>query len=483
MMHRRLRAGLAPGLLPSIAVAGVFLAASASAARADRIDDYIARQLKARSIPGVSLAVVQSGRVVRTGGYGTASLELDVPASERTVYEIGSISKQFTAEAVMLLVEEGKIALDERARHYMPDLPEAWSAITVRQLLTHTAGLHDWEAAGGFSYTVDRTPAEFVAFVAKYPLDFAPGSQWSYTNSGFPILGMIIEKVTGQRFTSFVADRVFKPLGMTASLFKVNGDIVPNRADGYAMVDAKLRRGQPLRPQVIAPNGGIMSTVTDLARWMPAFFSGRLVKPGSVAAMLAPTPLAGGATVAHGFAWFLDAFNRHRIVIHWGTTIAGFGAVVCWFPDDDLGVIMTGNLDDGAFGVDAMARWIANEYVPGTAWTGLKPSTDNDAATSIALANMIHDIAAGRDPARLAANVRKQIGAEGRTRLGTLVPAQAGLVFLSEEPPTPYHFGVGADVTRIRRYRVRRDDRDIYFTFFLAKDGTVLRYTNVEDIR
>jgi CubicO group peptidase (beta-lactamase class C family) len=233
----------------------------------DTLDDYVRTEMRARHLPGVSLAVVKDGRIVRAAGYGVASLELEAPATEKTVYEIGSISKQFAANAVLLLVEEGKVRLDDPISKYLTSTPPAWSGITVRHILTHTAGLADFDSGNiGFSYRREYTEQEFVELLGKQPLAFQPGERWIYTNA-FPLLGVVVERASGRPYTDFVRSRIFVPLGMESARFKVPGDVVPQRADGYLYKDGVYRHGENLRPLIIAPNGGIMMNVVDFAKW------------------------------------------------------------------------------------------------------------------------------------------------------------------------------------------------------------------------
>jgi hypothetical protein len=167
-------------------------------ARADRVDDYVRAQMKSRNLPGLSLAVVVRGKVAKTEGYGVASLELDVPATRETVYEIGSISKQITADAILLLVEAGKVQLDDPISRYLDDPPAAWAPITVRHVLTHTSGLADFDSGQiGFSCRREYSAREFVELLGRQPLQFAPGERWRYTNA-FPLLGMVVERASGQ---------------------------------------------------------------------------------------------------------------------------------------------------------------------------------------------------------------------------------------------------------------------------------------------
>ena len=222
------------------ALLGAVLITIGATASADPVDDYVRSQLAPRHLPGVALAVVKDGRVVKAAGYGVASLELTVPVSTDTVFEIGSISKQFAADAILLLVEDGKVKLDDPISTYLARTPPAWSAITVRHILTHTSGLADFDSGNiGFSYRREYTADEFVELLEKQPLAFTPGERWNYTNA-FPLLGMVVERASGMPYTEFVRTRIFAPLGLRSARFKSASEVVPHRADGYLLEERRL---------------------------------------------------------------------------------------------------------------------------------------------------------------------------------------------------------------------------------------------------
>ena len=451
-------------------------------AAGDQVDDYVLRQMKTRRMPGLSLAVVQHGKVVKAQGYGVASLELAAPATPDTVYEIGSITKQFTAEAVMLLVEDGKIDLDAPIARYIPDLPAAWTSITVRHVLTHTSGLRDWENDVGFSYHVDYEPRAFISLIEKFPLDFAPGSRWAYTNSGFPLLGLVIERASGRPYMEFVTERIFQPLGMTSTRFKRTGEVVPNRADGYMPEGEGYRRGEADRPRIIAPNGGIMTTVRDMARWDAAFFGGWLLRPESMARLREPARTTDGQVYTHGFALFMDTFNGHRMAFHPGTTVAGYSAVFYHFIDDELAVILMTNLNDGAFGVDAMAHRIADFYAPGVWLNSLTAREDRDPKATQAIVALLRDLAEGREPSGLAPNLRASgISDARRKTVASHVKSQTAFVLVGDERRTQDHWILAPGVARIRRYRMSTGAKTVYYTFQLTDAGEVTQFSIVED--
>ena len=348
-----------------LALAAVLSSVLATTAAADPVDDYVRSQLKARNLPGLSLAVVKDGQIVKSQGYGLASLELEAPATAQTVYEIGSISKQFAADAILLLVEDGKLALDDPLSKYVDGTPAAWSAVTIRHVLTHTAGFADFDTGNiGFSYRREYTAGEFIELLARQPLQFAPGERWNYTNA-FPLLGIVVERVSGLSYMDFVRARIFKPLGLASARFKIAGEVVPFRADGYLFANGTYRHGETLRPAIIAPNGGVMMNVVDFAKWDIAITGGRLLRPESMTAMTTPVRLNDGRTVSHGLGWFMDQFNGHPFGAHWGTTVTGHSAVIRRYVNDRVTVIVMANLDDAGAGVDAISKRVADLYVPG----------------------------------------------------------------------------------------------------------------------
>ena len=181
---------------------------------ADEIDDYVRGQMEKQHIPGLALAVVTNGTIARVGTYGLANVELNVPVKPDTIFQIQSVTKTFTASAVMLLVEEGKIGLDDKITKYLDDLPELWTNITVRHLLTHTSGIKDYINEPTVNMRLDLTPMAVIDSLRKLPLNFQPGEQYSYCNTGYHILGMIIKKVTGKFWDDYVHERILEPLQM-----------------------------------------------------------------------------------------------------------------------------------------------------------------------------------------------------------------------------------------------------------------------------
>lgn len=457
-------------MAPALAFCWVLLAPLAGA---DLVDDYVRAQLESRHLPGVSVAVVKDGRIVRAEGYGLANLELRAPATSQTVYEIGSISKQFAADAILLLVEDGKLRLDDPLSKYIDETPAAWSAITLRHVLTHTAGLADFDTGNiGFSYRREYTPREFIDLLAKQPLQFAPGERWNYTNA-FPLLGIVVERVSGQSYPAFVQARIFKPLGLESARFKTAGEVVPHRADGYLFKEGTFRHGEMLRPAVIAPNGGVMMNVVDFAKWDIALTRGRLLRPESLKAMTTPVRLNDGRTVSHGLGWFMDQFNGHRFGAHWGTTVTGHSAVIRRYVDDGVTVIAMANVDDGGAGVDAISKRIADTYVPGVAIQGLRPVADPNPPESLRLRKLLESVGAGVDDPN-APGLATRLPQPVRERIAGALRTATALEFLGEERVGATHFTLDPALAKNRWYRAVTPSGNRYLTLRLSAAGRLL---------
>ncbi len=445
-------------------------------AQRDSVDVFVRDFLERHKIPGAAISVVHRGRIVKASGYGMANLELKVPATANTVFEIGSVSKQISAEAVMLLAEEGKIGLDDSLSKYLPSIPEAWRGIRVRHLLTHTSGLHDWESDSAFSYRREYSTQEFIDFVAAHPLDFAPGTRWAYTNSAFPLLGRVIEQVTGVPYERFVRDRIFRPAGMSSTRIRHQADIVPQHASGYVDNNGVLENGEPSRPSILAPNGGVLSTAADMARWHIALSEGKIVKPATMSSMTTPLRFPDGSSFSGGFAWFMDEYRGHRLMLHNGSTVAGFSSVVYRYPDDELAVTVLFNIDRWN-AVNVLATSIASFYVPGLSMRSLRVRRDPDPALSGRLLRLLGDVADSKDSDVLAPNLRNPGGPVKTKAARGFKAADARIAFLEVED----HGAAGVErfgthVRWVYRYKVTGGNRIVYYTIELTPEGKVTRF-------
>jgi D-alanyl-D-alanine carboxypeptidase len=339
------------------------------AAQTSSTDDYINAAMKNRRIPGLALVVIQHGNVIKMQGYGLANVELDVPVTPYTVFELASVTKQFTATAIMLLVEEGKIGLDDPISQYLSNTAGVWKGITVRHLLTHTGGLASLEmgfralSKGGLR--TDYTTAEMFEAAMKDPISFEPGERWQYSDVGYFLLGMILEKLSGQRYREFMTERFFQPLGMTASSVLDQWAIIKNRASGYTLRSGQLVHIRRIVQVELPSHYGIFSTVKDLVKWEAALVGGKVVSSSSLDQMWMPAKLNDGTSFPYGFGWRVSKINGHRMISHGGIT----GTEYSRFPDDGLTVIVLTNLGRRGVATPKVRSWgltlaVAGHYIP-----------------------------------------------------------------------------------------------------------------------
>ncbi|HTH36821.1 MAG TPA: serine hydrolase domain-containing protein [Pyrinomonadaceae bacterium] len=306
------------------------------------IDHFIRAEMERQKIPGVSLAVVRDGKPLIVKGYGFANLEHQIHVKPETIFQSGSVGKQFTATAVMLLVEDGKIGLDEKISKYLGDVPDAWKNITIRQVLSHTSGMTDYPT--DFDFRRDYTEDELLKRAKEIPLAFQPGEKWSYSNLGFVTLGVIINKVTGKFYGDLIQERIFKPLGMTTARVISEADIVPNRASGYRLIKGDVKNQDWVSPSLnTTADGALYMTALDMIKWDDALRNGKILKKSSLDAMWAPVKLNNGQSHPYGFGWAVRSVNGHRVIEHGGAW-QGFKAHIARYVDDNLTVIVFANL-------------------------------------------------------------------------------------------------------------------------------------------
>lgn len=314
-------------------------------ARADAVDDLVQREMRRHPIPGLALEIIQNGKPVKTSAYGLANLEWQTAVTPDTVFEIGSITKQFTAAGILLLAQEGRLSVDDKISRHLKDTPESWTNITLRHLLTHTSGIKNYTALEGFELTRRLTQAQFIRKIGGYPLDFPPGEKWSYCNSGFNLLGYVIENVSGRNYWAFMRQRIFGPLGMSSTTNRDPRSVIPRRASGYETNRAGQYINRDYDLTDVFSAGEIVSTVGDLAKWNAALDAQKLLAPATEQLMWTPVRLSNGRTHPYGFGWFLDPLQGHENIGHSGST-SGFSASIQRFPKDGLAVIVLTNSDE-----------------------------------------------------------------------------------------------------------------------------------------
>ncbi len=304
-----------------------------------------------------TILIAQKGEILLNKGYGLADQEKSTPNTPQTQFAIGSITKSFTAMSIMILKERRLLTLQDPICRYLPDCPAAWEAITLQQLLTHTSGVYDLALNPDFQ-TIgtcqEHKPEELMALYKDHALDFPPGSQFHYSNSGYQLLGMVIEKVSGQRYEDFVQENILNPLGMADTRNNSASHPLSNRATGYSQdswTQEKIKAAC-YDSSIFFADGGLYSTVEDLYKWDQALYAYQLVSKESLSQIFTPTVTvvaSPGFTVPpglwyYGYGWMITQQSGHRLISH-GGRIPGFTAYLARYPDDQLTIIILSNWD------------------------------------------------------------------------------------------------------------------------------------------
>ena len=349
-----------------------FLTGSASAGAQElgdvmaRVDNVVRTEMQRQKVPGVALSIIRKGKVIAAKGYGYANVELGVPVTSDTIFQSGSVGKQFTATAVMLQVEDGKLSLDDSITKYFTDAPPSWRPITVRNLLTHTSGIPDYETQGTnaadgtkvVDYRRDYTEEEMTKIAYSMPLGFAPGSRWRYSNTGYVLLGILVHKVSGRFYGDVLKDRIFTPLGMKTARIISEADIVPHRAAGYRLVNGDLKNQEWVSPSLDSTaDGSLYLSTLDFIGWDRGLRAHAVLKPQSWAQIYTPVTLTSGKTYPYGFGWDVGE-SQGGPWYHHGGSWQGFKTYISRYLADDLTIVVLTNLanaDPDRF-VDVVAR-------------------------------------------------------------------------------------------------------------------------------
>jgi CubicO group peptidase (beta-lactamase class C family) len=339
-------------------------------------DEAITALRHEMKIPGTSVAVVRDGRIIKAAGYGLANVELNVPVTPATIFQAGSTGKQFLATAILLLAEEGKLSLDDSITKYFPEAPAWWKPITIRHLLAHTSGLPDvWgesDSRGMYANALldmrrDYTEDELLRAFIKLRPSSKPGEKWEYCNTGYQILGFLIRRLTGKSHSDFMRERVFQPLGMDTARVISESDIIPNRSNGYMIVNGELKNQEWIAPSLnTTADGPYYMTVLDLAKWDASLYTEKILKRASLEQMwTTQAKLNSGKTYPYGLGWFLADVNGHRLMYHTGGN-QGFFVNISRYTDDRLTIIVMNNLDEDHCDTLTISGAIASIYIPAT---------------------------------------------------------------------------------------------------------------------
>lgn len=313
----------------------------------EAVNKYLQCEMHRLNIPGLSVAIVENGKIIKAKGYGYSNIEVKSPATAETIYQSGSIGKQFTATLALILDEKGLIKLDDKISRYIKGTPPDWKDITIRHLLTHSSGLTRYQPEADLR--LDYADDYLIQKLMPYPLDFAPGTAFRYSNTGYQLLGFIMQKATGRPYGILLKDYIFNPLEMnTARIVGDRSNIIPNRAAGYDPVDGKLKNEDFVSTTFNSTaDGSLYLSVLDLAKWDAALYTTKLLTEENKKKLWLPVKLANGTTENYGLGFRIDSINGHPVVEH-GGEVSGFTAYISRFLDDGLTVIILTNLSGNA---------------------------------------------------------------------------------------------------------------------------------------
>ncbi|MBC8094392.1 MAG: beta-lactamase family protein [Akkermansiaceae bacterium] len=313
-------------LIPFLYLAVSCLLTSCSGIRGSQLDALMETEMRAGKIPGAAVAILKNGELLEAKAYGIANLELGVPVTTRSVFELASVTKPITAAAILMLVDDGRVALDDHVSKYLDETPEAWKDITIRQLLCHQGGLaHHFEEKVNGSHLVDYSKADMLRSARKTPVDSKPGTGWEYSDLGYFLLGVVIEKSTGQSYEQFMTKRVFAPLGMRSTSIINQAALLPNRVAGHTVVNGELQHNRRVWQFDLTSHMGIMSSLEDLIRCERAMAKRQMFTETIMNRMWSPAYIfyedkKAGAMLGYGFGWFVERQKGHSIVHHSGFT-------------------------------------------------------------------------------------------------------------------------------------------------------------------
>ena len=378
---------------------------SLGAGQIESIDAFVSSEMARQRIPGLAIGIYHRGRILLSKGYGLANVELSAPVRPETVFQSGSVGKQFVAAAIMMLVEEKKLSLDDSVTKYFPASPATWSRIRIKNLLSHTSGLSEYASdertgpQGDFYVRLDFTDDEFLKKIEALPIEWPVGEKWDYRNTNYLLLGLVIQKASGKPYAEYLDERIFKPLGMTSTRLISEREIVPNRSAGYELEDGQLKNQEWVSPTFNrTADGALYFNVLDLAKWDEALYTTRLLTRSSLDRIWTVYPLNDGTPnwAGYGFGWFIGRQKGHATVWHSGAW-QGFTCVIARYPEDNLSVVVLTNLDSDHANPRAIARVLAGLVDRPLMPQKLEPIADSKPEAATLLRANLDQLIAGKD--------------------------------------------------------------------------------------
>jgi len=395
-------------LIPISAVSAQALAVTTSTlspGEIESIDTFVNSEMVRQQIPGVAIGIYSRGHILLAKGYGLANVELSVPVRPETIFQSGSTGKQFVSAAIMMLVEEGKLSLDNSITKFFPDSPPTWKPILIKNLLSHTSGLSEYQTPertgpkGDFYLRLDLTEEELLKRIETLPIEWPAGEKWGYRNTNYVLLGFVIHKVSGKPYAEYLQDRIFKPLGMTSTRLISEREIIPNRSSGYELEDGQVKNQEWVSPTFVSTaDGSLYFNVLDLAKWDEALYTTQLLTQASLDRIWTVYALNDGEPnwSNYGFGWFIDQQNGHELVSHPGAW-QGFSCQISRYPTDNLSVVVLTNLDAHHSRPELIARVIAGLVDPSLMPSKFDPISDSKPEVAKILRTSLNRLISGED--------------------------------------------------------------------------------------
>lgn len=444
-----------------------------ASAFADAVDDLVRARMQERNIPGVAVAVIKNGKIVKIKGYGLASIEFNAPVTLDTVFEIGSVSKQMTAAGIMLLVQDGKVGLDEKISKYLPNTPETWNGVTVRHLLTHTSGIRSYTSLSGFELSRRVKIDGFIKQLSEHPLEFTPGEKNIYSNSGFNLLAYIIETQSGKSYMEFLRTRIFTPLGMTKTADRDPQFIIPFRANGYEWrIDRYTGRDGSLTDLMGA--GSIVSTIADMVKWDAAIRGDKFLTTASKREIWTKFIFTDGTSSQYGFGWRISDVRGTKLIGHTGQT-AGFGSAIFRYPDDDTTVITLTNLGESGMG-SLIASSVVKVFLPQLSIKKIKNIFDPDPVrTDLFLSALKKRLSNDSDQPQIAAGLFRAVTSQRGKATNDRIVSNGSIIgfrYVGDET---------VDSKTVYRFVAASPKRSTLWRFALDADGKISEMTLEEE--
>jgi CubicO group peptidase (beta-lactamase class C family) len=326
-----------PFLLLSIAFVSVITSYGQNKTIEKKLDELLAKQFRPTE-PGCAILVAKQGNIIYNKAFGSANLELGVPMRPHMVFKIASITKQFTAVAILQLVEKGLLNLKDSLQKYIPDYPSKGYTITIENLLTHTSGIRDYMQIDYGVQNMERwdfSPAQLIDSFKNYPLQFEPGTKFSYSNSGYYLLGYIIAKVSGKSYQQYIRENILTPLALSHSYFDEDNIVIPNRVNGYRKEGATFKNSDFWSPSIAYAAGGLLSSTADLYTWFKGLLSYKILKKETLDQAFTPFKLKDGSVLTYGYGWYILKQGNIQSIEH-GGRMNGFLSNEVWYPQEDV---------------------------------------------------------------------------------------------------------------------------------------------------